>query len=491
MKNESIWKIQNRPFQTKILNENIKTDILIIGGGITGISTALYLKNKNLNITLIEANEIGSGATLNTTGKITFLQGLIYHKLENIFDFNTSLKYLQSQLEAINLIKQNINKYNIDCDYQENSSYVYTNNDNEIKEFLKEQEFLDKANLNYKIINKLPNNLPCKYGIKTDNTAVFHPIKYLYKLTEELIKNNINIYEKTKALKIEKQNDYYKIYTNDYVIIANKVIVATHYPFFVTPGLIPFKTHLEKEYVLASKIDKIKTFNSITNNKPIISTRYHQDKENYIIFASIESKLSKNLNNEANFKNLIKKFESNFENKITNLWFTYDLITNDKLPIIGKLKDNFYIATGFNKWGMTNGTLAGKILSDLITNENNQYIDLFDPEREITMEQIKNFFLDGFTTISSMLDSKINKNKDFYENVIFKKINNIECAIYIDENKKKHIVKNKCPHMGCSLIFNNEEKTWDCPCHGSRYDIDGNVLKGPSNKNIKISNSNN
>lgn len=486
MKNESIWKVQSRPFQTKNLKNKITTDILIIGGGITGISTAFYLKDKNLDITLIEANEIGSGATLNTTGKITFLQGLIYHKLENIFDFNTSLNYLHSQLEAINLIEANIKKYNIECNYTKNTSYVYTNKDSDIKEFLKEQQFFDKVNLDYKIINKLPNNLDCKYGIKVENTAVFHPIKYLYKLTEEILKNNIDIYENTTALKIDKNNNNYLVHTNNGTIITNKIIVATHYPFFIKPGLIPFKTHLEKEYVLASKIDKIQKFNAITNKSPIISTRYHQDNSDYIIFASIESKLAKNLNNEANFKNLIRKFENKFKDRIANLWFTYDLITNDKLPIIGELQDKFYIATGFNKWGMTNGTIAGKLLSDLVLNQHNQYTELFSPNREITMEQIKNFFKDGFITASSFIDSKLNKNKNFYENVIFKNINNIECAIYIDENKQKHIVKNKCPHMGCSLIFNNEEKTWDCPCHGSRYDLDGNVIKGPSNQNIKI-----
>lgn len=318
MKNKSIWRIKNRTFQTKNLNGDITTDILIIGGGITGVSTAFYLKDKNLDITLIEAKEIGSGATLNTTGKITFLQGLTYHKLENIFDFNTSLNYLHSQLEAINLIEANIKKYNIECDYMKNASYVYTNQDNDIKEFLKEQQFFDKVNLDYKIINKLPNNLECKYGIKVENTAVFHPIKYLYKLTEELLKSNINIYEKTTALKINKNNNNYLVHTNNGTIVANRIIVATHYPFFIKPGLIPFKTHLEKEYVLASKIDKIQKFNAITNKKPIISTRYHQDNSNYIIFASIESKLAKNLNNEANFKNLVRKFENKFENRIIN-----------------------------------------------------------------------------------------------------------------------------------------------------------------------------
>lgn len=486
MKQESIWHI-NREFKTQTLNQNIKTDILIIGGGITGISTAFYLKDSNLNITLIEANKIGSGATINTTGKITFLQGLIYHKLEKIFNFDTSLKYLQSQLEAINLIETNVKKYSIECDYKKNNSFVYTNNKDEIKEFLKEQNFFDKVNIHYKTINKLPINIECEYGIKVENTAVFHPIKYIYKLTEEIIKNNIKIYENTTALKIKNENGLYKVYTNNGEIIAKKIVVATHYPFFITPGLIPFKTHLEKEYVLASKTNKVSDFNAITNKAPITSIRYH--KNDYIIYASIESYLSKNPNNEANFKNLIKKFDSNFNNKITNLWYTYDLVTNDKLPFIGELKNNFYIATGYNKWGMTNGTIAGKIISDLILDRKNQFIDLFDPKREINIEQLKNLFVDGFNNAKSFIDSKIAKNKDFYENVIFQKIDNTECAIYVDEKNEKHIVKNKCPHMGCSLIFNNQEKTWDCPCHGSRYDINGNVIKGPSNKDIKIKKS--
>ncbi len=483
MKQESIWTLENS-FNLPTLNKNIVTDILIIGGGITGISTALYLKDSNLNITLIEANKIGSGATMHTTGKITFLQGLIYHKLEKIFDFNTSLKYLQSQLESINLIENNIKKYNIECDYQKNSSYVYTDNDNEIKDFIDEQKFFDKVNLKYKGLSKLPINVNCKYAIKVENTAIFHPIKYLYKLTQELLDNNVKIYENTTALKIEKTNDGYKVYTNHGEIIAHKLVVATHYPFFITPGLIPFKTHLEKEYVLASKIDKVDNFNAITNKAPITSIRYHKD--NVIIYASVESILSRNLNNQANFKNLIKNFEVNFRNKVTNLWYTYDLVTSDKLPFIGELNKGFYIATGFNKWGMTNGTLAGKIISDLILKNSNQYIDIFDPKREINMEQLKNIFVDNINNVSSFIDSKINKQKDFYENICFKKLNGIECVSYLDENNKEHIVKNKCPHMGCSLIFNNQEKTWDCPCHGSRFDIDGNPIKGPSIKSIKI-----
>ena len=483
MKHNSIWNLEKRNFNLNKQTKDISTDILIIGGGLTGISTAFYLKDSNLKITLIEANEIGSGTTMNTTGKINFMQGLIYHKIKKKYNLETSLKYLKSQIEAMNLIESNIKKYNIDCDYMKNNSYVYTDDDTKIKDFIKEQEFYNKANIKYKTINKLPLNIDCKYGIQIDNTAIFHPIKYLYKLTEEILKSNIEIYEHTTALKITKDKNYYLIDTNNGIISTKYLIIATHYPFFIKPGYIPFKTHIEKEYILATKVDKINQFNSITNKNPIISIRYHQDKDNYLLFASINSKLSKNQNNKNNYKKLIRKFEKTFDNQITNLWFNYDLITNDQLPFIGELKENFYLATGFNKWGMTNATISGKIISDLILNNKNEYVTLFDPKRSL---KIKNFLIDIYTNTTSFIDSIINKRKDFYQNIYFKKINNIECAIYIDENKKEHIVKNRCPHMGCKLTFNNEEKTWDCPCHGSRYDLDGNIIKGPSNKNIKI-----
>ncbi len=476
---------------TNKLNSNkpgTKYDVLIIGGGLSGISTAYYLKDSKLNICLIESNKIAGGTTSLTTGKITYLQDTIYSDLESIHNFNISKKYLESQLYASKLIKDNIKKYNIDCDYIENDSYIFSDKDEDKTKIDKEYEFFKKANIDAQLVDKLPDSFPSTYALKVKNTAVFNPVKYINKLVN-IIGDNIKICENVRALNITKENDYYVVKTTENDIRAKYVVVCTHYPFFVVPGLIPFKTHVEKSHVIASKIKEIKKFNAISIGKNIYSIRYHKDKDSYIVFAGESYKMSNHINYDERQKELEKKFKDNFRSDIDYRWSIHDLTSNDLLPIIGKVNDvnpNLLIATAFNKWGMTNGVLSGKILSDIILGNNNEYIDLFNPKRDITIKRCINFFIDGFNISKIYLGTKLNKNKSFYnDKVKFENIDGKSYGIYIDNNLEKHIIRNLCPHMKCSLVFNYMDKTWDCPCHGSRFDIDGNVIKGPSVYDIK------
>ena len=150
---------------------------------------------------------------------------------------------------------------------------------------------------------------------------------------------------------------------------------------------------------------------------------------------------------------------------------------------------NFLIGTGYNTWGMTNGSLAGKILADIILKKENKYIELFNPKRKLNKGKIINFPIALCSTAYSFIKSKISKNKSWYSNhVKFENRDGVSVAIYIDENNKEHIVRNICPHLKCSLLFNELEHTWDCPCHGSRFDIDGKCLEGPSNYDITYKN---
>ena len=173
-----------------------------------------------------------------------------------------------------------------------------------------------------------------------------------------------------------------------------------------------------------------------------------------------------------NFTDLL----NNIKTKPAYIWSNKDIITCDKLPIIGELDENLFIATGYNTWGMTNGILSGLILKDLILRKQNSYATLFDPKRKLK-NKIINFPINLTSNLKSFIGSKIIKNKKWYKNnVKFTK----DLAMYTDENGLEHIVYNKCPHLKCGLIFNPVEKTWDCPCHGSRFDIDGHVIEGPS-----------
>ena len=468
--NKSIWgKIETNSNTT---NKNIETDILIIGGGITGMTSLLYLLPKNKKTILIEANKVGNGITNKTTGKINIMQEYNYQKIENITNNKTALKYLESQIYATNEIKKIINEYNINCDLEKNDSYLFTNQKEKINNTLKEKEILEKK-IKIKTINKLPNNYPCIFGIKTES-YVFNPLKYINKI-KNICKNNI--YENTRAITITKKLDYYLIKTNKNKIKAKTILICTHYPF-INKLFIPFKTTIEKEYIISAHTNNPYNINMISNDDEIISIRYYKDN---IIYTSNNSKLSKKLDHKKNINETIKNFKNHFNYPINNTWYNCDIISNDYMPIIGKIKnENILIATALNKWGMTNGILAAKIMTDIINNKENEFINLFDPYRKTNIKKIINNIKYNYNNIKAYI-----KPKKQY-NIKHIKENGIEYAIYIDNNNKEHKIINKCPHMKCKLIFNELDKTWDCPCHGSRYTIDGKIIKGPSTYSIII-----
>lgn len=483
MKNKSIW-LDNIDFKvSKSLDKNIDVDVLIVGGGMTGLSTTYHLSDSNLKVALVERNIIANGVTARTTGKLTYLQELIYNKIKTFVDEDSSKLYLQSQKEAIKLVKDIVNKNEIDCDFEEVTSYVFTQKNDQIKKIRKEKELLESFGVKVKEATKLPDGTDILYGICVDDTAIFHPIKYLIKIKEICLEKNVSIYENTKVTNIEKVESGYTCKAGKYQINAKKVVLAVHYPSLFS-FFTPLKSHLEKSYLAAYKVDKPLRFSAITSANPTISLRYHK---NYRIHLDNSHNLSIKNDEKQNFQSLI----ASLPKRPDFIWSNKDIITNDYLPYIGKIDDNLLIGNGYNTWGMTNGSLAGKIISDIILQKDNLYINLFSPSRSINLGKIVNFPITLGSNVKSFAGTKLVKNKPWYQkNVIFKKHGLDNIAIYTDEQNKKHIVYNRCPHFKCSLIFNEVEKTWDCPCHGSRFDIDGKCIEGPSNYNITYKNQN-
>ena len=474
MKNRSIW-IDTKYNASKPLKENKTVDVLIIGGGMTGMNVAYNLLNSNLKVCLVEKNKIGEGVTSRSTAKITYLQELIYTKLKKYHSESISKMYLDSQIDAIKTINKIISDNNIECNLEQVKSYVYTNKNSEINNIYEEYKLLKEFNIDI----KEGSNINCLKSIYVDDTFVFNPIKYLIGL-KNTMKNKIDIYEKTKVSNIKKEKDCYKCVVNGYEVKTKYIVVATHYPYFLKPFFFTLKCYLEKSYICAYKVDKDYKYSSITSNTPTFSNRFYNDKGKiYEIVLSNSHNLCVNNNDYKNFNELCK------DKKISFIWSNKDIITNDYLPYIGLIKDNFLIATGYNTWGMTNSTIAGSVISDIITGNNNKYINLFDPKRNINIGKIINVPLILGSNIKSYIGSKINKNKSWYsDKVKFTTINGENVAIYTDESNDTHIVYNKCPHMKCGLTFNEVEKTWDCTCHGSRFDIDGKCIEGPSNYDI-------
>ncbi|MEG2832002.1 MAG: FAD-dependent oxidoreductase [Bacilli bacterium] len=455
--NKSVWTRGLTYRKCRKLNKDIETDYLIIGGGIAGISVLENLMDKD--VVLIDKGVCGFGVSSKTTGKLTSLQGSIMN----------NLLYYQSAVDAINIVRNNVSKYNIECDLEASPSYLFSFTENLYKEI----KFYKDNNIDA----SLTNNFIFPNAIKLENNFVFHPLKYICAIKNMCLQKGIKIYENTTSHSISKKDGKYIVDTGKYHIISKNVIVCSHYPSFIIPGNIPFITSLEKSFVLSCPSKNINNFNAISIDEPIRSIRYYK---NNLIFAGHSIRLSKNLNINKDINNMKDDLKNLFGLNPKYIWSTHDVITNDHLPLIGKIDDNLYIATGFNKWGMTNGVISGKVISDIINNISNPYIDLFNPKRKI--KSYSKLLYNWLDTSRIFLKTKIIKNYSFYKSVVIKN----GYGIYTDSNNIKHVVKNKCPHMGCSLIFNNFDKTWDCPCHGSRFDVDGLVIEGPSTYNISV-----
>lgn len=256
MKKESIW-IKNLKFKNiNKLSKDIDVDVLIIGGGITGLTTAYYLKDSNFNVCLVERNYVGMGVTSKTTGKINYLQETIYSELTTKYSFGIAKEYYESQRYAIGKIKKIIENENIKCNFDKVESYIFTNDKKETNKIKNEKIILEKLNCKVKEHKSISINLKSKYAISVNDTYVFHPIKFLYSLKNICQKSNIKIYEQTKILNIKKEKNTYICNTEKNTIKAKKVIIACHYPFFLLPYMIPLKVYNEKSYITASITNK-------------------------------------------------------------------------------------------------------------------------------------------------------------------------------------------------------------------------------------------
>ncbi len=471
METKSIWFKDIEETKYKTLKENIDTDILIIGGGMTGISLLYELKDSKKKVVLVERNQIGHGVTSRSTAKINYLQGIMYSKIKKLVGEKAAIDYLESQRLAIHTIKDIIKKEKIDCDFENVTSKVYSQD----KELEEEYEFLKSQNIP---VTKEKN------WIQVSDTYVFHPLKYLQTVASIASKTKI-IYEHTKITEIEEKDGVY-LCKGDVTIKAKQVILACHYPFELFPFFLPIRTYIEKSYIMGNLIDLNKKETFITTGHPVVSKRYYDNKkEVYELILSESHNICVKLNDKKNFENVVG------DSKPKYLWSNEDIMTADSLPFIGKIKDQLYLATGYNTWGMTNSVLASIILKDLLNDKENKYASTFDPYRKMNLATLGQYPINVLSNTIGMVQNKIFKRKKWYpKNIKFFRENGKSLAT-VSEDGKEYTVLTTCPHMGCTLIYNEIEKTWDCPCHASRFSIDGTWLKGPSKKDITYSISKN
>ncbi len=489
----SFWIETNEIKSFPKLEKNITAEVCVIGGGISGLTTAYLLKQKGIHVVLVESDKVLSGTTGHTTAKVTVQHNLIYHYLIEAFGIERAVQYYKANNEAFHFIKHMVEKNKINCDYENKSAFVYTNDENYIKELEKELTAYNKLAIEGRIVEKLPISLPSKMGLEIKNQAQFNPVQYLKFLIHDL--DNV-IYEETPVINVKKENRNVCVKTKDGLhITCDYAVVATHVPFKDKRGLYFAKMHAEKSYAVVGKIKNSFEGMYITAENPSFSLRsINTEVGEMIIFGGESHKTGDTANTASHFNIIKNKAQQFFEvEDFYYHWSTQDLMTIDKVPYIGRLNgasDAILVATGFSKWGMTNGTAAGIILSDYITNNKNDFSEIFSPKRNTTREGIKTFFIQNYDSAKKYVKIRM---EDEYRNMFALSKNeggivyyhHKKVGAFRDEKDIFHIVKLTCTHLTCGLQWNNAERTWDCPCHGSRFSISGEIVEGPAKKNLE------
>lgn len=481
MENKSIWELTCSIEKREALNSDISCDILIVGAGITGCLLGYFLNKENKNVVIIDKSRIASGATKNTTAKITIQHGLIYDKLLKTLGHHKTKLFYEANQSALQEFCSLIETENIDCDFKIETAYVYTKrNDYKIKRELNAYQTLG---INAEIVTE--TNLPFNISsaIKLENQASFNPLKFI-----KHISKNLNIYENTKMVKIENN---VVICENGSRITANKIIIATHFPIIDDQGYYFIKQCQKKSYLLALKnADLVNGLYIDENIKNGYTLRDYQD---YVLFGGYSHKTGKR-QDSYHFNKLEKESKKLFpKSEVVTKFSAQDCMSLDHMPYIGKYSKNctnVFVATGFNKWGMTSSMVSALLLKDILNNQPNKYIKLFSPSRFNFISSIGNIVNNSLTSIHGLflkrifITRKAAKKLDNNSSTILK----YKCqyiGIYKDENGKVFTIDARCPHLGCILSFNKEEKAYECPCHGSKFDYKGNLIYSPSIHNIK------
>ena len=431
--NNSIWEENAERPHFEALEESKNTDVLIIGGGIAGILCAYMLKNAGVDCILAEAGRICGGITKNTTAKITLGHGLLYDKLIRRFGEECARLYLEAQQQACGKYAELCK--NIPCDYEAKDSYVYSIGDR--KKIEREVDALNRLGVGAEFSAKLPLPLTVAGAVCVKNQAQFNPLKFAFAVAQDL-----PIYENTKVVELMLG----KAKTNHGTITCKKIIVATHFPILNKHGSYFLKMYQHRSYVLA------------LDGAPCINGMYVDEADTGLSFRDYKNLLLLGGGGHRTGKNgggwrELEAFAGEHYNgaKIVARWAAQDCMTLDGAPYIGKYSKNtpdLYVATGFNKWGMSSAMVSAMVLSDLVLGKRNEYAEVFSPSRSIWHPQLA---VNAFESIVGLLSP----------------------------------TAPRCPHLGCALKYNPAEHSWDCPCHGSRFTESGELIDGPATDDKK------
>ena len=489
-KRTSLWLDSAPERDFPRLDRPLSVDVAVLGGGIVGISTALLLKRAGMTVAVIEADRVGAGVTGHTTAKLSSLHGLTYAGLASNFGDDGARAHGEANQAGIEQIAQWVDEEEIECDFRRKPNYTYATSRERLGDIEREVEVAQRVGLPASYTEDTDLPYPVAGAIRFDAQAEFHPRRFLLALAALVEGDGSHVFEGTRATGVSEGRPC-RVETTGPPLTAGVVVVATHFPF-LDRGLYFARIHPERSYALGVRVgDPAPQGMYISADQPTRSIRSHPVADGEILILGGEGhKTGQGGDTLERYRALERFAREHWDvESVEYQWASQDNESVDHVPYIGKLAPHsrrIYTATGFKKWGLAQGVAAGMILEDLILGRKNPWAALYDPSRMKPLASAKDLIKENANVAVRFVGDRVTKRgrRDAGElmpgEADIVQLNGDKVAAFCDEEGTLHAVSPVCTHLGCQVNWNSGDRSWDCPCHGSRFSPDGEVLHGPA-----------
>ncbi|MQA78796.1 MAG: FAD-dependent oxidoreductase [Streptosporangiales bacterium] len=496
---ESYWVETTEATAYPPLDGHLSVDVAMIGGGVAGLCTAWELVSAGRSVAVLEADRIASGVTGHTTAKLSALQTFTYDRLRRSAGADTARWYARTQQDAIDRVELTAESLGVDCDFERAAAYTYVESPDGVDQARAEADAARDAGLSASLVTDTPLPYDVAGAVKVENQAQFHPRRYLLAVAEGIVERRGVIHERTRVVDLDEGEPCELTTDTGATVTARDVVVATHYPIF-DRALLFARLVPHREVVVAGPLpeDRAPDGMYITpeHGKRSVRTAPYRPGQRLLIVTG-ESFTPGEADVTERYERLESWTRERFALKeITHRWAAQDNQPTDGLPYIGLLHaaaKHAYVATGFGGWGLTNGVVSGLLLAALITDQVAQppWADIYDPRRLHPLREAGAAVTAQAKVARHLVGDRLRPTHvDSVEDVdpgsgAIVRLRGERCAVYRDGAGAAHAVSATCTHLGCVVAFNDAETSWDCPCHGSRFGVDGAVLNGPATRPLE------